>query len=94
MRLASLLPLFIFAHTLFAENWPFWRELHDDDISLEENGPAEWNPNKNIAWKTLIPGKGRNYQGRPSPFLHWEITSGVKIAVNNVGIRRNLGFLS
>jgi len=26
--------------------------------------------------------------------LHWEITSGVKIAMNDVGIRRNFGFLS
>ncbi len=57
MRLVCLLPFVIFAHSLLAENWPGWRGPRGDGTSLEKNIPTEWSDIKNIAWKTLIPGK-------------------------------------
>ena len=52
-----MLPFVIFAHSLLAENWPGWRGPRGDGTSLEKNIPTEWSAIKNIAWKTLIPGK-------------------------------------
>ena len=63
MRLVSLLPLVIFAHSLLAENWPGWRGPRGDGTSLEKNVPTEWNPNKNIAWKTLTPVRAGMIKG-------------------------------
>lgn len=48
-----------------AENWPQWRGPHGQGISSETQLPAEWAPNRNIAWKTPLP------HGYSSPIV-WE----------------------
>jgi outer membrane protein assembly factor BamB len=48
-----------------AENWPQWRGPHGQGISSETQLPAEWGPNRNIAWKTPLP------HGYSSPIV-WE----------------------
>jgi outer membrane protein assembly factor BamB len=41
-----------------AENWPQWRGEKLDGISHEKNLPAEFGPNKNVAWRAPLPGRG------------------------------------
>jgi outer membrane protein assembly factor BamB len=48
-----------------AENWPQWRGPQGQGISSETQLPAEWGPNRNIAWKTPLP------HGYSSPIV-WE----------------------
>jgi outer membrane protein assembly factor BamB len=43
--------------TVQAENWPQWRGPRLDGVSLEKNLPAEFGPNKNVAWRTPLPGQ-------------------------------------
>jgi hypothetical protein len=50
----------------FAENWPGWRGPRGDGSSIEKNLPTQWGPDKNILWKTEIPGMGHS-----SPIV-WE----------------------
>ncbi len=40
------------------ENWPQWRGERLDGVSHEKNLPAEFGPNKNVAWRTPLPGRG------------------------------------
>jgi outer membrane protein assembly factor BamB len=60
MRFSCLALLVLLAGvTVFAEpNWPQWRGPASAGISDEKNLPAEWGPEKNVAWKTEIPGRG------------------------------------
>ena len=46
--------------TAGAANWPQWRGPNGSGVSTEKNLPAEWNPNKNIKWKTAIAGRGHS----------------------------------
>lgn len=39
-----------------ADNWPNWRGPHGNGISSEKNVPADWGPEKNVAWKVALPG--------------------------------------
>jgi outer membrane protein assembly factor BamB len=41
-------------------NWSQWRGPEGTGISTETNVPVEWNTNKNIKWKTAIPGRGHS----------------------------------
>jgi len=41
-------------------NWSQWRGPEGNGISVETNLPAEWSDNKNIKWKTPIPGRGHS----------------------------------
>jgi len=50
---------------LAAENWPQWRGPHGQGISTETQLPADWGPNRNVAWKTPLP------HGYSSPIV-WE----------------------
>jgi outer membrane protein assembly factor BamB len=38
-----------------AENWPQWRGPNSQGVSAETQLPAEWAPDRNIAWKTELP---------------------------------------
>jgi len=49
-----------------AENWPCWRGPRGDGTSLETNLPKRWSATENVAWKTLLPGRGHS-----SPIV-WE----------------------
>ena len=41
-------------------NWSQWRGPEGTGISNETNLPSEWGVNKNIKWKTAIPGQGHS----------------------------------
>jgi outer membrane protein assembly factor BamB len=41
-----------------AEDWPRFRGPTGQGISTEKNVPVEWSLEKNVAWKTPIPGQG------------------------------------
>jgi hypothetical protein len=41
-----------------AEDWPQFRGPTGQGISTEKNLPSEWGPEKNVVWKTAIPGLG------------------------------------
>ena len=40
--------------------WPQWRGPGGAGISAEHNLPTEWSPEKNIKWKTIVPGRGHS----------------------------------
>lgn len=42
------------------DNWPQWRGPAGLGVAAGTNYPAEWGPEKNIAWKTPIEGKGHS----------------------------------
>ena len=57
----------VFASLIFSSNagatdpnWPQWRGPSGQGTSLEKNLPAEWTANKNVKWKTTIPGRGHS----------------------------------
>jgi outer membrane protein assembly factor BamB len=41
-------------------NWPQWRGPQSSGISEEKGLPAEWDSERNIVWKTPIPGRGHS----------------------------------
>ena len=45
---------------LAAENWPQWRGPGGQGISRETNLPSAWTPEKNVAWKVEVPGRGHS----------------------------------
>ena len=38
--------------------WPHWRGPQATGVSPSGNPPVKWDENKNIRWKTVLPGKG------------------------------------
>ena len=56
--LVALAPLFLSAPAPTIENWPEWRGPEHDGVSNEHGLPAEWGPDRNIAWKLPLPGMG------------------------------------
>src|SRR5437868_2257240 len=56
---APLLACLLFlAATLHAEDWPEFRGPTGQGHSTEKNLPIQWGPEKNVKWKTAIPGLG------------------------------------
>ena len=45
---------------LSAENWPQWRGPGGQGISRETAIPTTWAPDKHIAWKAAVPGRGHS----------------------------------
>ncbi|HEX5083131.1 MAG TPA: PQQ-binding-like beta-propeller repeat protein [Blastocatellia bacterium] len=43
-----------------ASNWPQWRGPGSLGVSEEKNLPTEWGADKNIIWKTALPGRGHS----------------------------------
>jgi outer membrane protein assembly factor BamB len=41
-------------------DWPGWRGPSGLGVSPEESLPTEWSPEKNIAWKSPVPGTGHS----------------------------------
>lgn len=41
-----------------SDNWPNWRGVNADGVSSTGTPPTEWSEEKNVKWKTPIPGKG------------------------------------
>lgn len=42
------------------QNWPSWRGPLRTGVSTTANPPVQWNENKNIRWKSELPGKGHS----------------------------------
>ena len=42
------------------ENWPQWRGPNGLGLSAATDYVEEWAPDKNIAWKTSVPGRGHS----------------------------------
>lgn len=42
------------------ENWPQWRGPGGQGVSTETQLPTVWQPDRNIAWKTELPGSGHS----------------------------------
>ncbi len=58
-RLLLLFSLFVcVALPAQADNWPQWRGLRNDGHSSEQHLPTTFGPDKNIVWKTQLPGRG------------------------------------
>ena len=55
---AALVALLLGSAGVSAENWPQWRGPGGQGISRETKLPATWTPEKNIAWKAAVPGRG------------------------------------
>ncbi len=43
---------------LQAADWPAFRGLHGDGIAIEESAPLTWSADKNVKWKSNLPGPG------------------------------------
>lgn len=43
-----------------ADGWRGWRGLEAQGRSRSDNGPTAWSPDKNVVWKTPIPGRGHS----------------------------------
>ncbi|MCR9292137.1 MAG: PQQ-binding-like beta-propeller repeat protein [bacterium] len=56
-------------------NWPNWRGPNFDGSQLESNPPSQWSANKNIRWKTDLPGEGSG-----SPII-WEDRIFLNVAI-------------
>lgn len=58
-RLIILLLVFIgaFSSACMAADWPIFRGPQGDGV-IDQSLPTEWGDNKNIAWRTEIPGEG------------------------------------
>ncbi len=41
-------------------NWPQWRGPGGTGVARVGNPPLEWGENENIAWKAVVPGKGKS----------------------------------
>jgi len=54
------LPLLLSGSLSRGGDWPGWRGLDREGRSASPKGPVEWAPDKNVRWKTPIPGKGHS----------------------------------
>ncbi len=43
-----------------SSNWPQWRGPQSSGVSEDKNLPDEWSVDKNVIWKTEIPGRGHS----------------------------------
>lgn len=53
---SSALLIVFFFNSLEADNWPQWRGVNGDGVSLEKNIPSTWDKQTNVAWKLDLPG--------------------------------------
>src|SRR5713226_1198089 len=53
-----LLTLFLNAPAPAADSWPEFRGPTGQGLVASGKLPTEWGPDKNVAWKQEIPGKG------------------------------------
>lgn len=61
MKHFSLLALVVVCGALLsAADWPQWRGPNGQGVSKETGLPSDWAPDRNIAWKTAIEGRGHS----------------------------------
>lgn len=44
----------------WADNWPMWRGPQGDGVTTESGLPLQWSAEKNVLWKTPLPGPGNS----------------------------------
>src|SRR5262245_36332338 len=49
---------FLIANPLFGADWPQFRGPSADGVGNDPKVPLEWAPDKNVIWKTELPGPG------------------------------------
>lgn len=54
MRAAAI--LLLLTPVAKADNWPQWRGPYSSGVSSAKEAPTEWSAEKNIAWRTELPG--------------------------------------
>ncbi len=92
----GFLPLLLLAP--LADNWPQWRgPANDGHAPAAKNIPAEWGPDKNIAWKLDLPGPGSSTPCVWGDSLFLTCMAGNDVVLMHVGTdgterwRRSLG---
>jgi outer membrane protein assembly factor BamB len=60
LRLFLLLTLINLTTVIRSQNWPNWRGPNGDGTSSETNLPVHWDSNKNVVWKSVVPGIGHS----------------------------------
>jgi len=60
LRVFLLLTLINLTTVTQAQNWPCWRGPNGDGTSSEINLPVQWDSNKNVVWKSVVPGIGHS----------------------------------
>jgi outer membrane protein assembly factor BamB len=40
------------------DSWPGWRGPASNGVSALKNLPSAWSHYRNVAWKTVVPGRG------------------------------------
>jgi len=60
LRLFLLLTLINLTTVIRSQNWPCWRGPNGDGTSSETNLPVHWDSNKNVVWKSVVPGIGHS----------------------------------
>ncbi|MSR32848.1 MAG: hypothetical protein EXR99_15240 [Gemmataceae bacterium] len=61
MRLAAWITLCLaFTPALAADNWPHWRGPGWQGVSDDATAPLQWSNEKNLLWKTALPGGGNS----------------------------------
>ena len=58
IRLDAETPSEVSATALSANDWPWWRGPHVDGTAVNSKIPTTWSKNKNVFWKTELPGSG------------------------------------
>jgi len=59
-RVLAMTLTFSSVASLDASNWPQWRGPEGRGVSEESAVPLEWTAEKNVAWKTPLPGHGHS----------------------------------
>ena len=54
----SLILANVSSETQLEKQWHQWRGPHATGVAPHSRPPTEWGPDKNIRWKTAIPGLG------------------------------------
>ncbi|HEX2524343.1 MAG TPA: pyrrolo-quinoline quinone, partial [Terriglobia bacterium] len=60
---ALIVPVFLYAFSLAAEDWPQFRGAGGTGLSASKNLPVQFGPESNVIWETALPG------GHSSPVL-------------------------
>jgi outer membrane protein assembly factor BamB len=58
MPVVSLVVILSWLSVARTDNWPQWRGPSNNGVCREAKLPAEWGPERNIAWKLPLPGMG------------------------------------
>ena len=59
-RVLAVILTFSSVVSLGASNWPQWRGPEGRGVSDETAVPLEWAADKNVVWKTPLPGHGHS----------------------------------